>query len=158
MYSQPTPVLWLYAEQCQSLTNLPIVASDQTGVHTTPAAPHRCLINHTNRACGASACSARVPPARAHEDLLPKDKSRGMWAYGTGLSFESGTRRALSRSFESSKGLKALHDFIEFSILARITFRMYVWITHSPVSVFLAAVITKLGYGIRAGLAFPPSI
>ena len=95
MYSQPTPVLWSYT-QCQNLTKLPIVASDQTGVHTTPAAPDRCLINHTNRACGASACSARVPPARAHEDLLRKAKSRGMWAYGTGLSFESGTRRTLS--------------------------------------------------------------
>jgi hypothetical protein len=32
---------------------------------------------------------------------------------------------------------------------------MYVWITHSPVSVLLAAVISKLGYGVRAGLAFP---
>jgi hypothetical protein len=55
------------------------------------------------------------------------------------------------------KGLKALRDFIEFSILARIIFGIYVWITHSRVSVPLDVVIFNFGHGLRTGLAFTPS-
>jgi hypothetical protein len=49
-----------------------------------------------------------------------------------------------------------LRDFIELSIVARIIFRIYVWITHSRVSVPLVVIISKHGHGVRASLAFAP--
>jgi hypothetical protein len=84
-----------------------------------------------------------------------------MRTYRTGsevgrLVFRGWNEALFKHSFDVSKGLKASRDFIEFSILARIIFGIHVWITHSRVSVPLVVIISKLGHGVRAGLAFAP--
>jgi hypothetical protein len=86
-----------------------------------------------------------------------------VWAYGAGsevgwLVFRGWNEALFKHSFDASKGFKALRDFIEFSILARIVFGIYVWITHSRISVPLVVIVSKLGYDVHARLAFAPSL